>query len=295
MSRFSSLLPEYLTDFAKDWLRHDIPAFDVGGYVVGNEPQSAIFWAKSNMVMSGYPFVEAIFKELGCTVEWLVEEGTAVTADGRNRVKVGVVRGPVNRVLQGERTALEVLTRCSAVAFETARAKSIVAKASPQWSGTIAGTRKTTPGAYRMIEKYGLLVGGGDPHRYSLSTMTMLKDNHVDAAGSITKAVQLAKQAGGFSVKVEVEARNETEATEACAAGADVVMLDNFTPEALARVAPILKKAYPYVLLEVSGGITHETLHRFLIPGLDVLSMGCLTHSVKAVDISLKIAKLSKL
>lgn len=120
------------------------------------------------------------------------------------------------------------------------------------WNGVVAGTRKTTPG-FRQIEKYSLIVGGCAPHRYDLSQMVMLKDNHIWATGSITNAVTRARGAGGFAVKIEVECQNEDEAIEACESGADIVMLDNFTPNNLEPVVHRLKERFPTVLIEASG------------------------------------------
>ncbi len=140
-----------------------------------------------------------------------------------------------------------------------------------------------------MVEKYGLLVGGCDTHRMDLSSMIMLKDNHVWSSGNITKAVHRAKEVGGFSVKIEVECRSVEEAVEAIEAGADVVMLDNFEPQPLKEAAKILKEKYPKVLIEGSGGITVESLESYLNPYVDVLSMGSLTQGVPHIDFSLKV------
>eukprot|EP01065_Artemidia_motanka_P053435 TRINITY_DN9907_c0_g1_i1.p1 TRINITY_DN9907_c0_g1~~TRINITY_DN9907_c0_g1_i1.p1 ORF type:complete len:314 (+),score=87.22 TRINITY_DN9907_c0_g1_i1:61-942(+) len=290
-----SLLPPNLPSIVSEWVSHDIPSFDVGGAVVGGGPAAAIFFAKSRMVIAGHPFVEAIFQGLGCRVEWtrMYPEGSRVNASSASRVTIGRVFGPAARILQGERTALEVLTRCSACATAARDAVDIAQKQG--WKGRIAATRKTTPGAFRLVEKYGVLIGGADTHRYSLSTMTMLKDNHVDAAGGITAAVKKAKDLGGFALKVEVEARSVADAEEACRAGADVVMLDNFTPDQLRECAPKLKQAFPHTLFEVSGGITHSSLPNFLVDGVDILSMGCLTHGTPATDVSLKIDRRAKL
>lgn len=120
------------------------------------------------------------------------------------------------------------------------------------WSGRVAGTRKTTPG-FRLVEKYALMVGGAAPHRHDLSQMIMLKDNHINVTGSITNAVQKAKGAAGFSVKVEVECQNKEEAREAAQAGADIVMLDNYTPERIAEDSALLKEQFPHLLVEASG------------------------------------------
>jgi nicotinate-nucleotide pyrophosphorylase (carboxylating) len=143
------------------------------------------------------------------------------------------------------------------------------------YRGIIAGTRKTTPG-FRLVEKYGMLVGGADQHRYDLSSMIMLKDNHVWSTGSITKAVEAAKRVGGFAVKIEVECQSEQEADEAIAAGADVVMLDNFTGEGLKVAAANIKRRWAHrgrqVLLECSGGLTEANVKEFVCEDIDIIS-----------------------
>ena len=120
------------------------------------------------------------------------------------------------------------------------------------WSGNVAGTRKTTPG-FRLVEKYALIVGGVAPHRHDLSQMIMLKDNHVNVMGSITKAVRKAKEAAGFSIKIEVECQSKEQAIEAATAGADIVMLDNYTAEQIGEDSMLLKDQFPNLLIEASG------------------------------------------
>ena len=157
----------------------------------------------------------------------------------------------------------------------------------------LAGTRKTTPG-FRLVEKYGMLVGGCDTHRFDLSAMTMLKDNHVVAAGSITRAVQAAQAAGGFAIKVEVECQSEAEADEAVAAGAGVVMLDNFTGEGVKAAARSLKerwKGRKEFLVEVSGGLTEANVAGFVCNDVDVISTSSIHQGVPHVDFSLKIVQ----
>jgi len=156
------------------------------------------------------------------------------------------------------------------------------------YKGVVAGTRKTTPG-FRLVEKYGLLVGGCDSHRMDLSSMIMLKDNHVWSTGSITNAVKKAKSVGGFSLKIEVECQSLEEAREAIAAGADIVMLDNFNPSKLHETAAILKKESPHVLVEGSGGITTETIEPYFGEHVDILSLGSLIQGAPVIDFSLKI------
>ena len=192
----------------------------------------------------------------------------------------------MNAILQGERTALNTISRCSGVATSSHNAVTQARKLG--WNGHLAGTRKTTPG-FRIVEKYGLLVGGAATHRLDLSQMVMLKDNHVWAAGSITNAVKMAKQAAGFSQKVEVECQTLEEAVEAATAGADITMLDNFEPNQLKKDAKTLKLQFPHLLIEASGGITIDTMNEYLDENVDILSQGKLTQGYPAVDYSLKI------
>ena len=221
---YAALLPQTQLDTTvRAWIDDDMPSFDVGGLVVGSKPATAQLWMKSSGVFAGKPFFEAVFRAVGCTVTWTklaAYEGRMISADGdKKKTLMATVAGPCNQILRGERTALCALSRCSGVATES-RAAVDQAK-SHGWDGLVAGTRKTTPG-FRIVEKYGLLVGGAATHRLDLSQMVMLKDNHVWSAGSIEGAVKLARKAAGFSQKIEVECRNLDEAIEAAGAGADV-------------------------------------------------------------------------
>lgn len=194
-------------------------------------------------------------------------------------------------ILLGERVALNTLARCSGIATKSARMLSLVRNAG--YSNILAGTRKTTPG-FRLVEKYGMLVGGCDTHRIDLSAMTMLKDNHVVAAGSITRAVKAAQAAAGFAIKVEVECQSEAEADEAVAAGADVVMLDNFTGEGVKVAARSLKERWRgrrEFLVEVSGGLTEANVAEFVCNDVDVISTSSIHQGVPHVDFSLKIVQ----
>jgi len=206
---------------------------------------------------------------LGCSivdysVKWLYEEGKYIEG-AKKSVQVASVEGPARKILLGERVALNILARCSGIATES---KSLLESARKSgYNGIIAGTRKTTPG-FRLVEKYGMLVGGVDGHRHDLSSMIMLKDNHIWSKGSITEAVKAAKSVGGFALKVEVECGTEEEAEEAITAGADLVMLDNFTGEGLRIAAKSIKSRWPgKVLLECSGGLSRDNLSSYLCNG----------------------------
>lgn len=280
---FSHLLPSHVEATVRAWIDDDMPSFDVGGLVVGSKSMSAQLLMKSPGVFAGKPFVDEVFRILHCSVEWTDEavEGTVFdSASSTNKILLATVTGAVNAILRGERTALNTLSRCSGVA--TSAQQAVQHARSLQWKGLVAGTRKTTPG-FRIVEKYGLLIGRAATHRLDLSQMVMLKDNHVwSCDGSITKAVHLAKKAAGFSQKIEVECQTLEEAVEAAGAGADVCMLDNFEPDMLKRDAKILKEKFPHVLIEASGSITIDTMSQYLSEHVDIISQGKLTQGYPA-------------
>mmetsp|Transcript_10484 Transcript_10484/g.22221 ORF Transcript_10484/g.22221 Transcript_10484/m.22221 type:complete len:295 (-) Transcript_10484:1054-1938(-) len=285
---FSALLPQNIDEVIQGWLSDDMPSFDVGGLVVGTEEKKAKLFMKSAGVFAGKPFFQHVFDLLGCKIEW--EEQNAVEGEYKDitneKVCLAIVTGPVQNILRGERTALNSLSRCSGVAslsrVAVDRARSL------GWEGYVAGTRKTTPG-FRIVEKYGLLVGGAATHRLDLSQMVMLKDNHIWSSGSIENAVKLARKAAGFSQKIEVECQSLEEGIEAATAGADIVMFDNFEPEQLKKDAETFKNKFPHVLVEASGGITTETMPDYLCKHVDIVSQGKLTQGYPCVDFSLKI------
>lgn len=272
--------------------KEDIPSFDYSGAVVGNKQEVATLYGKSEGVLAGVPFVNAIFQEVGCTVTWYVTEGTHFAPNpqgvGREKyVKIAEVRGAANSILQGERIALNLLANASGIALKSKR-MSDIAKSVPEFKGCIAATRKTTPG-FRLVQKYAVLVGGCDGHRMDLSSMIMLKDNAIESCGSISKAVERARSLGGFALKIEVESRSWEEAVEAARSGADIVMLDNFTASGAKDVAQRLKLDFPKLMIEVSGGVTESTLAEYLSADIDVVSTSTLIQGVSHVDFSLKI------
>lgn len=292
---FSAVLNQNHVDAAvMRWIDDDMPSgFDVGGMVVGDAEREATLYMKSPGVFAGKPFFDSAFRQLGCQVAWNTgvagREGqyVDVAASEDRKVALATVRGPVRKLLQGERTALNAISRCSGVA--TASREAVARARSLGWTGHVAGTRKTTPG-FRIVEKYGLLVGGAATHRLDLSQMVMLKDNHVwSHDGSITEAVKAAKAAAGFSQKIEVECRSLDEAVEAAGAGADIVMLDNFAPSQLKKDAATLKGRFPHLLIEASGGITTDTMPDYLCEHVDIVSQGKLTQGYTCIDYSLKI------
>ncbi|KAH9046613.1 Quinolinate phosphoribosyl transferase [Lactarius hengduanensis] len=285
---YAHLLPPSWTSQVSSWLTEDTPSFDYGGFVVGEDLREAFLWGKGSKraVLAGTPFVDEIFRLLDCKVEWHVAEG-----DEFEPIKhVATVRGKARYLLLGERIALNLLARCSGIATASKRTKDLAE--SYGFRGIIAGTRKTTPG-FRLVEKYGMIVGGIDPHRFDLSSMIMLKDNHIWSAGSVTAAITRAREVGGFSLLLDVEVRDEEEANEAIGAGADVIMLDNIEGDELVSVARRLRDRWEgkgkKFLLETSGGITESNLRERAISGIDILSTSSVHQSVQHIDFSLKI------
>lgn len=310
------LLPSHWKTQITAWLAEDTPSFDYGGFVVGDVPRTATLYAKSGGILAGLPFFNEVFTQCGCAVDWHgAREGQHIERkhDGGEasgfKTKLATVTGPARGILLGERVALNILARCSGVASMSRGF--LVNLRSAGYRGQLAGTRKTTPG-FRLIEKYGMMVGGADGHRYDLSSMIMLKDNHVWSRGSIKDAVAAAKAVGGFSLKVEVEVSSEEEADEAIEAGADVVMLDNFTGEGVKIAAKNLKQRWAgkkQFLVEVSGGLTLDNVEEYVTQGescilpslhtpdrdadlgvdIDIISTSALHQGVPHVDFSLKI------
>ncbi|KAK7433210.1 nicotinate-nucleotide diphosphorylase (carboxylating) [Neonectria magnoliae] len=287
---FAHLLPPSWKTCVAAWLAEDTPSFDYAGFVVGEAPRVATLWGKSAGVIAGRPFFDEVFAQCGCSVEWLADEGAELDlASGAGKMRVATVRGPVRGILLGERVALNSLARCSGIA--TCSRDLVTRVRAAGYKGILAGTRKTTPG-FRLVEKYGMLVGGADAHRMDLSSMVMLKDNHVWSRGSITDAVKAAKSVAGFSMKIEVEVQSEAEADEAIEAGADVVMLDNFTGDGVKIAARSLKERWQgkrHFLLEVSGGLRADNVEPYVCHDVDIISTSSIHQGVPHVDFSLKI------
>lgn len=293
MTQFENLLPangQWKLDVI-NWLQEDVPSFDFGGFVVGSDLKSATLLCKQDGVLCGVPFAQEVFNQCKLEVEWLIEEGAELhpSETQTGKLPVAKVRGEARNVLLAERTALNLLSRSSGIA--TSSSKIIQMARNAGFKGIIAGTRKTTPGL-RRIEKYSMLVGGCDTHRYDLSSMVMLKDNHIWSTGSITKAVKNARSVCGFAVKIEVECQSEEEADEAIEAGADVIMLDNFSNDSLKVCAQSLKKKWlgkKHFLLECSGGLNLNNLEQFLCSDIDIYSTSSIHQGAGVIDFSLKI------
>ncbi len=237
------------------------------------------FLAKDNGIFSGVKVIEEGFKLLdgSITAEFYKQDGESV----QKGEMIATIKGPIVHLLTGERVILNLIQRMSGIATMTKKA--VVALNSEHTR--ICDTRKTMPGL-RMFDKYAVTCGGGYNHRFGLYDGVMIKDNHIAFAGSITKAVAAVKKQLGHMVKVEVETETKEQVLEAVEAGADVIMFDNRTPAEVAKFCNLVPQG---IITEASGGITIENLAEYGKTGVDYISLGVLTHSVKALDISFNI------
>lgn len=241
------------------------------------------FLAKEDLVLCGLGVAESVFVHLdpeSAEIDSTHNDGDAIASG----TVFGTLKGYADVLLVGERTALNLIQRMSGVATLTRQYVQAVAGTNAQ----IVDTRKTAPGL-RMLEKYAVTVGGGKNHRFGLDDGVLIKDNHIALAGGITEAVKAAKNAVGHLHKIEVEVTNWAQLREAIDAGAEIVMLDNQTPEETAKLVLMARNMNPSVLIESSGGMSLDTVRSFAEAGVDLISVGRLTHSARAVDISFKI------
>lgn len=244
------------------------------------------FLAKEDLVLCGLDIAEAVFLHLDPESPPL----ETTNSDGEE-IKSGTVfatqKGFADVLLAGERTALNLIQRLSGIATLTRQ----YVKAIEGTNAHIVDTRKTVPGL-RMLEKYAVTVGGAKNHRLGLDDGVLIKDNHIALAGGVKEAVLAAKHKVGHLHKIEVEVTNWGQLREAIQAGADIVMLDNQTPEETAKLVEMSRNMNPNVLIEGSGGMNLDTVRSFAEAGVDLISVGKITHSARAVDISFKIQTL---
>jgi len=270
----------------REFLLEDIGFGDITtDSIISDDPQTeAAVFCKEDAVVAGLEEASKVFTILGCTVKLLKEDGAPVEAG----TPVMKISGSGKAILKGERTALNILMRMSGIATATQKALAEARKVSSHVR--VACTRKTAPGL-RYFDKKAVELGGGDTHRFHLDDCALIKDNHLKLVGSVKEAVKRAKERVSFTKKVEVEVENLNQALEAAEAGADIVMLDNMQPEEILRVLKELerKKLREKVLVEASGGITEENIKDYAKTGVDILSLGALTHSIRAIDMNLKV------
>ena len=271
----------YVEDVIKSALKEDINYLDVTtDYLIDeNATTTARFVAKSDGVLCGLEVALTVFKMLDDTITFEI-----LKKDGEKLNKGDIIcrmSGNTRALLKGERTALNLIQHMSGIATATNKCVELVKGT----NASVVDTRKTLPGL-RALQKYAVVCGGGKNHRYNLSDAAMLKDNHIDAYGSITNAVNALRKKAGHMLKIEVETRSLDDLREALAVGADVIMLDNMDCPTMAEAVRINAGR---AKLEASGNITLDNIAEVAKTGVDIISLGALTHSVKAFDISMRI------
>ncbi len=266
-------------------LAEDIGSGDVTTEAICEPDQMgrAVIRTKEPCVVAGVAVAHIVFETLDGQIEFTphVRDGERLSA----HQAVAEISGRLRAILMGERTALNFLQRLSGIATTTAR----YVEAVKDFSVKILDTRKTAPGL-RILDKYAVRVGGGQNHRMGLFDGVLIKTNHIRAAGGIAKAVERVRRSAPTTLKIEVEVKDLTELQEALEAGADIIMLDNMSLEEMRRAATMVKSAGGRgPMLEASGGVTLENVREIAATGVDFISVGALTHSVKAIDMHLEV------
>lgn len=275
-----NLLPFYIDDLIKTALSEDINYIDstTDLLIDENSYSSAYLIAKDDGVLCGAEVAARVFTLLApdIDVKFLVNEGSRISKGQ----KIATIDGRTRPMLKAERTALNLLQHMSGIASYTRKCVDAIEGT----KASIADTRKTLPGL-RPIQKYAVTVGGGRNHRYNLTDAAMLKDNHIDAYGSITGAVNALRKKAGHMLQIEVEARTIEDVKEALSCGVNVIMLDNMSPAEMKQACELVDGK---AKTEASGNVTLDNIREVAESGVDIISLGALTHSVKAFDISMK-------
>ncbi len=269
----------------REFLREDLGFGDVTSELLidAGLKGAALIVCREDAVVAGLEEASILFSILGCETEQLAVDGEVVK-EGKTVMEV---RGGVRSILLGERTALNLLMRMSGIATVTRTAVDKARSKNPNIR--VAATRKTAPGL-RVFDKKGVAIGGGDTHRMRLDDCVLIKNNHISTVGSISEAVRRVKEDVSFSKKVEVEAGTMQQAIAAAEAGADIIMLDNFSPGEIRKTLTRLRDLglRKDMLIESSGGITLENIEEYAATGVDIISLGALTHSVRATNMNLR-------
>ncbi len=277
------LLQCYVDDIIKTALLEDINYIDVSAdNLIPEELKSSAYYvAKDSGIVCGIEIAKRVFELVGGGVDFriLKKDGCEV----QNGDIIAEMEGSTLTLLKGERTALNILQHMSGIATATNKCVKLVKGT----NASVTDTRKTLPGL-RALQKYAVTVGGGKNHRFNLSDAAMLKDNHIDAFGGITPAVRALREKIGHTVKIEVEVRTLDELREALENHVEIIMLDNMSCDTMREAVEITAKK---ALLEASGNVTEKNIREVAETGVDIISLGALTHSVKCFDISMKIKK----
>ncbi len=273
-------------DRIKEFLDEDIGYGDITSSTLIPEDQMAkgTLYFKESGVASGLVEAATVFEILGCKVTAHSKDGEEV----KERQVLLTVKGPARSLLMGERLALNIVGRMAGIATQTTKVVNSVKEKNQKTR--VAATRKTLPGL-REFDKRAVEHGGGDPHRFRLDDCVLIKDNHLELVPSITEAVRRARDGISFTKMVEIEVRSLAGAEEAARAGADIIMLDNIAPPEIKDWLRELEKKglREGFIYEASGGITFDNAADYAAAGVDIISLGALTHSVRSLDVKFEI------
>ncbi|QNK58145.1 carboxylating nicotinate-nucleotide diphosphorylase [Paenibacillus sp. PAMC21692] len=277
---------EALRTQIRSWLAEDIGNGDITTEttIPADSQSKAVIHVKESGIIAGIPVAKLVFEVVDPSLVFtaLIQDGDPVTKG----TVIIEVEGSTHSLLTGERLALNLMQRLSGIATKT---NAFVQKLQGL-PARLVDTRKTTPG-HRLLEKYAVRVGGGANHRFGLYDAVMIKDNHIKGAGGITAAVQASRSRIPHTMKIEVETESIAQVEEALACGADIIMLDNMDNERMTEAVKLIKSRSPHVIVEASGGVNLDTIHGIAACGVDVISVGGLTYSFNALDISLDLGE----
>jgi nicotinate-nucleotide pyrophosphorylase (carboxylating) len=276
-------VPIQVSEFIRRALEEDIGNGDITteSIIISSRKSKAVVFAKQNVVVAGLDFFSEVFKQIDNSIRVRIKVKDSERA--KKGSTVCEITGPTASILKAERVALNILQRLSGIATFTSDIVNLVKKTGVK----IVDTRKTTP-CMRYMEKYAVRMGGGHNHRFGLYDGILIKDNHIKAAGGIEKAVKKIQDAHHL-LNIEVEVKNIKEVKEALASGVHVIMLDNMSPSNMKKAVELIKKMNSDVIVEASGNVTKENIREIAATGVDLISIGALTHSAPAADLSLKI------
>ncbi len=278
-------LPTILDEYLKAWLKEDISYWDVTATLTPNKIKKARIICKEPCVLAGMPIIKRLFeKHVDC--KFIQKHSDGDVLEGGEIV--AEIVGNSRNILIGERLALNILGRLSGIATKANRLVTLAKKVNHDVR--VAVTRKTTPG-FRLFEKYAAMIGGADTHRFNLSDMIMIKDNHISCVEDLAEFILNIKKEASFSKKIEVEVEYPEKALEVARLCVDVIMLDNFdvqsVHEAVHGIREIEKEINRKIIIEVSGGITEENIQKYANAKPDVISSGSIIHSAKNIDFSM--------
>jgi len=278
--RIIMLDPIHIDELILNALKEDMPMGDIttDNIIDPSSVSKGVFIAKASGIISGLDVAERVFRLLDKNIVFKknIKDGDRVSFGD----VIAEVEGSTHAILKGERTALNLLQRMSGISTRTAefcgKVKDLPVK--------IVDTRKTAPGL-RYLDKYAVRMGGGENHRFCLSDGVLIKDNHIKAAGSIKKAIEIVRNRIPHTIKIEVETESLDQVREALEAGADIIMLDNMSIDLMKEAVKLINKK---AVVEASGNVSLDNVYEIACTGVDIISVGSLTHSVKAFDISLR-------